>query len=212
MIRTAVAITLIGLFSAPAYSQPLQTVAHGFTCTYASLPPPETLARALAEDRVEHMIQRIVDASGLAKNFKVYRQDGWQNAAATNDPNTGERIIIYGPEFLRDTVEQSGTRWAAISIIAHEVGHHLNGHTLQGGSRPDRELEADSFSGFILQRLGASLEQSKAAMSRIASPFGSSTHPARPARLTAIEHGWKKACLADPDCMIDADPSEDLPK
>lgn len=34
------------------------------------------------------------------------------------------------------------------SIHAHEIGHHLSGHTLtSGGDRHQQELEADEFSG-----------------------------------------------------------------
>ena len=38
-----------------------------------------------------------------------------------------------------------------MTLLAHEVGHHLNGHTIhRGGSTPELELEADEFAGFIL--------------------------------------------------------------
>lgn len=71
---------------------------------------------------------------------------------------------------------------------------YLNGHTLiPGGSRPPTELEADSFSGFVLYKMGANLEEAQAAMNAIASEKGSETHPPKRSRLAAIESGWTKA-------------------
>ena len=73
-------------------------------------------------------------------------------------------------------------------------GHHLQGHTLEhGGSRPTIELEADKFSGFVLYKLGATLEQAEIGMITLGSDRGSSTHPSRKARLAAIESGWAEA-------------------
>ena len=78
--------------------------------------------------------------------------------------------------------------------MAHEVGHHLNGHTLvEGDARPELELEADTFSGHVLFRLGATLEEPKVAMERVASDTGSRTHPPKSARLAAINSGWVEA-------------------
>ncbi len=90
---------------------------------------------------------------------------------------------------------QSATNdWAALSILAHEVGHHLSGHSLrEGGSRPDLEIEADKFSGFILQKLGASINQSTAAIDMLNSTSGSSTHPNKFLRIAAIREGYYNA-------------------
>ena len=95
---------------------------------------------------------------------------------------------------MKQVESSSSTSWDAYSIMAHEIGHHLAGHTLKsGGSRPPTELEADYFSGGVLARMGATLNQSIAATSRLASPTGSSTHPARDKRIDAITKGWRQA-------------------
>jgi hypothetical protein len=81
-----------------------------------------------------------------------------------------------------------------MSILAHEVGHHLNGHTLLGtGSTPNLELEADEFSGFVMRKLGASLAEAQAAIKLIGSERASKTHPGRAQRLASILHGWDHA-------------------
>ncbi len=88
-------------------------------------------------------------------------------------------------------ISQRINYWASLSILAHEVGHHLNGHSLiPGGSRPSLELQADKFSGFILAKIGASLEEAQSAINAIVSENGSTTHPGKSARLAAIANGW----------------------
>lgn len=119
---------------------------------------------------------------------------------AANVPNAmatirGEkRYILYNQEFMMGVKNATQTDWGGTSILAHEIGHHLQGHTIQaGGSRPVIELEADKYSGFVLQRMGASLNEAKAAMEQIGSDSGSSTHPKKRDRLVSIVAGWNQA-------------------
>jgi len=136
----------------------------------------------------ERLIADIVKHTGLPQNFEVLAANV-PNAAAVIQER--RRVILYSQSFVSDIVRSTGTQWAATSIMAHEVGHHLSGHTLEKtGSRPDVELEADKFSGFTLYKMGATLEEAKAAMESAASSRGSSTHPPKSARLAAIHNGW----------------------
>jgi len=138
-------------------------------------------------------IDKILDPTGLVRNFDIRAADV-SNAAAVIIPGDTNRYILYNQAFMRRVKNETNTDWAAISIMAHEIGHHLNGHTLvPGGSRPPTELEADSFSGFVLYKMGATLEEAQAAMNAIASEKGSATHPPKRSRLLAIEAGWTKA-------------------
>jgi hypothetical protein len=135
-------------------------------------------------------IKKIAKYTGLEPNFKI-RAANVGNALATIQGQ--ERIILYDQGFMNDMDARTGTDWASVSILAHEIGHHLQGHTLrQGGSRPNQELEADKFSGFILARMNATLDQARAAMQTMKSP-GSATHPPSGARLAAITNGWRSA-------------------
>src|SRR5687767_3087768 len=91
-------------------------------------------------------IKDIISVIGLKPNFEVQ---------AANIPNAaavvyrGKRYVLYNPDFINRLNNAAGNKWASISVLAHEIGHHLDGHTLDGrGSRPEIELEADEFSGF----------------------------------------------------------------
>lgn len=148
--------------------------------------------RGQPDYRVERMIEDIVAASGLKKNFMVVSSPDVPNAAAWLEGD--RRMIGYNPNFLNDVVGRTGSEWAVKSIMAHEVGHHLQGHTLQpGGSRPPTELEADNYSGHIVRWLGGTLDHALVAMNTIAPDQGSATHPGRWDRLNAIREGWNQA-------------------
>ena len=102
--------------------------------------------------------------------------------------------ILYNPEFVNWIDRCTGNKWAIVALIAHEMGHHLLGHTSNNeGSRPATELEADEFAGYVLRRMGATLSQSQQVMLVIASPQASKTHPGRLDRMMAIRKGWENA-------------------
>jgi len=112
------------------------------------------------------VIREITDAVGLKARFELRATREVDNAAAV--VYDGKRYLLYNPAFLNSVNRAGHTDWAGISILAHEMGHHLNGHTLRaGGSQPADELEADEFSGFVLRKLGASLAQAQAAMATV---------------------------------------------
>ena len=137
------------------------------------------------------IIQNILDAVGLRANFEI-RQANIQNAAAV--AFGGKRYVLYNPNFINALDRRTGNQWASISVLAHEVGHHLKGHTVSGqGSQPATELEADEFSGYALRKMGASLEDAQATMKLIASENTTATHPGKSNRLAAIENGWESA-------------------
>jgi hypothetical protein len=145
------------------------------------------------------MIKGIVRASGLVPNF-IVRAGGVNNALAVV---RGERrYIIYNQYFLHELAQKTGNRWASLSVLAHEIGHHLNGHTLLGSitDRYRTELEADFYSGFVLQRMGATLEEARRAVELLGDPHGTTTHPARHDRLASVTNGWVNSCNNDPNC------------
>ncbi len=141
----------------------------------------------------EQIVSGIMDAMGLDSRFKI---------KVANVPNVEaamkhhERYILYNPGFVSKVNEVTKSKWASIFILAHEVGHHLDGHTEAGlKSCPAIELEADQFAGFVLCKMGATLQQSQLAMYYISNLASSKTHPGRLDRLAAIEKGWNKAMM-----------------
>jgi hypothetical protein len=134
-------------------------------------------------------INNMLDRIHWQENFLVKEQNGINNAYATIIRN--QRYIVYDNRFLESLDSYAGTKWASISVLAHEMGHHYYNHMITGsGSTPSKELEADYFSGYVMAKMGATLAEAKAAMAQIASPQASSSHPAKADRLNAIASGW----------------------
>lgn len=142
-------------------------------------------------DGAEEIIKMILESMGLEASFEVKKTNVLNAAAVVYQ---GRRYVLYNPAFITAMNKMAGTSWASVAILAHEIGHHLNGHTLDGkGSLPSIELEADEFSGFVLRKMGASLSDAQLAIRIVASAKATSTHPAKNDRLMAIADGWNRA-------------------
>lgn len=141
-------------------------------------------------------IEKILRVVGLFPNFKTQQCPKINNALAknvTNNLGNKERFILYDLEFFDRITQQTNNDWSAISILAHEIGHHLNGHALNDeGSNHKWELDADEFSGFVLARMGSNLEDAQSAIKSLTNENATATHPAKADRLAAIEKGWKR--------------------
>ena len=200
-------IVLVIILPWPGLTQVYDEIRIEDTCSYFGESLPDTVTTFSSDHEAEEVIRKIVDASGLIQNFEI-RAAGVPNAAAVISGNV--RYILYSQYFMQNMKRDTNSSWAPISIMAHEVGHHLNGHTLDSrGSRPIVELEADYYSGFILQRMGSSLDDARVVMLTFGSDSGSSTHPPKHDRLAAIVNGWTKACNSDSSCDINATPTEE---
>ena len=69
------------------------------------------------------IIKEIIDVVGLKPRFEV-REANVDNAAAVI--YNGQRYILYNRQFVAAVNNAVKTDWAAVSILAHEIGHHLN--------------------------------------------------------------------------------------
>jgi len=152
-------------------------------------PSKATVSNFTSVNEAKNIISDIISVMNLKVNFEVRE---------ANVPNAGavffnkKRYILYNPNFIKQIDKATGTDWASISILAHEIGHHVKGHVFadNGGSSHENELEADEFSGLVLKKMGASLDEAQIAMKLISGTRASSTHPAKNDRLTAIAKGW----------------------
>lgn len=151
----------------------------------------------MANEDAEIAVDRILSEIGLFRNFVLQECPNINNAVAKNIKTpTGHtvRYILYDNDFFNRINDKAANDWAAISILAHEIGHHLNGHSLNNlGSNHKFELEADYFSGISLAKMGATLEQAQSAIQTLRYEKATRTHPAKADRLAQIEKGWKFA-------------------
>lgn len=159
-------------------------------------PPPSAINDEQAERWMHGMINRITSAIGLENRFRVKALFNYNNCSAicfSNDVGQ-DRFIQFDRAFLENYQRKTSNPWFTLGVLAHELGHHLNGHSLDGiGSRPNKELEADAFAGFVLQKLGCPLQQAQAVFSFLNETEGPPTHPVKKQRYAAIKRGWDKA-------------------
>ena len=191
-MRTQLLIIFSFIFSLCSCGQEPSTMDLSKSCSYYGEEISDDIYEFSSSQEAKSIIDKIVTSVGLKKNF-IIKAANVPNAVAIVQGD--QRYIYYSQSFINQVNSATSDRWAAISILAHEVGHHLNGHTIQaGGSRPNIELEADEFSGYVLKFMDCpSLKSAQKAMRALSSESGSKTHPPKSARLEAIAVGWSKA-------------------
>jgi len=146
-----------------------------------------------AKDAVEN----IVRYTGITQNFEIVENPNIPNANAYIKKR--KRYVAYNPQFMLRVKDRTKSDWGAISVLAHEIGHHLSGHTLikrkkkMQAENIQEELDADRFSGFILYKMGATLEEAKSAINNVELNSDPATHPPKTERLIAITLGWLDA-------------------
>jgi hypothetical protein len=151
----------------------------------------------------DNALDRILSVVGLSKNFVLSPCSDINNAVAVS--YKGVRYILYDTEFM-SMLSSNTSNWTNLFILAHEVGHHVNGHSLdlvlyagdivnapELEKKRQQELEADEFAGFVLAKLGASLSQTTSSVSKLSNEDDTySTHPKRDKRVNAIRKGFFK--------------------
>lgn len=148
-------------------------------------------------------LEEITEVIGASKNFNLIPCSNIKNALAVT--YNGERFILYDSEWIRNINNQVND-WSRKFILAHEVGHHINGHTKEilistilekqtKKRQREEELEADEFAGFVIAKLGAKFTQIIELIDLISEDnFNShSTHPDKLKRLEAVKKGFYKA-------------------
>lgn len=201
VLVAALLSVLVGCGDAvPAASQPLAAAGAADARGYDGRPQRLDGGPPAAGDSAEAraVVAEIMRYTGLPQNFDVV-EGPVQNAAAVillGDDRLPRRVIAYNPQFMQQIRRATASNdWVPASIMAHEIGHHLSGHTIvPGGSQPPTELEADKFSGFVLYKMGARLADASLAISTLAPEADGPTHPGRRKRVAAISEGWRQAC------------------
>jgi tetratricopeptide (TPR) repeat protein len=167
-----------------------------FVCSYttseidtrANLTPGISV---IGESNIKSIMSWMLQPIGLKPNFIVVESNYVSNAAALVFEN--KRFIVYNPQFFAYTRTATKTDWAAISILAHEIGHHLQGHTIESSVNHESELEADWFSGNLLYKLGATFDEACIALKTLCPEEASFSHPSKFTRLISLREGWRQS-------------------
>jgi len=142
------------------------------------------------ETGIADVVESIKKVIGINVPFVTYISKGEDNAFAT--VVKGRRILVIDHMFMHTVNKGAGTEWAAISIIAHEIGHHVAGFSRRP-TQHEAEFDADYWSGYILQKLGSSEEAATKCIMRYGSEIDTKSHPNKYSRSSAIKKGWQDA-------------------
>ena len=153
----------------------------------------------------EDAVNKILSVIGASQKPILQACSNINNAVAA--VYKGQRYILYDRDFMNSLTAGSNQYWSNMFILAHEVGHHINGHSLDIvlyasdiidpkslEERRKQELEADEFAGFVMAKLGATLKQTSLVMRDIPSISNEndSTHPSKEKRISSVRVGFKK--------------------
>ncbi len=156
----------------------------------------------LSEKQVDDLITDMLARVGARNRYIIKSCTQVENCQATI--YKGRPYILYNPDFLGSvkklnfstgTIPIADKDWKTITILAHELGHHINNHLtnpLPDATQPEMELEADETAGFIVALMGGTLLQAQLAYNDLPER-GDYEHPGRQKRLDAIAKGWNDA-------------------
>jgi len=142
-----------------------------------------------------NIVKLICEEIGIAPNFVYKNCPNTQNAAATINPlKNNARYIIFDNVFF--TSMYKNNNFSSLFIIAHEIGHHLNGHLIPKNYNniteiQKQELEADYFAGYIMFKLGAKENDIISTINKFPEPTSSyDTHPKNAMRIKYALKGY----------------------
>jgi hypothetical protein len=188
-----------------------------FTCNYSSAAAgaTRTITTGPADALGLRAVGEILAESGLKANFKVLSGDVANASAFVHE---GERVIVYSLAWMAKLTESVQSKWAVYAVLAHEIGHHLNGDTMakagdyqarSAAQNHEQELAADYFAGFVLAKLGASEQEATAAVHKYGGAE-SHSHPAKERRIAEHRRGWAKGRQSDSPAALVPDVSAQL--
>lgn len=147
--------------------------------------------------KIQSVVKTILDKTGIPDaNFILKGCNETYNAGAVIYNKT--RYIIIDEPYINWLNPNNNSDWLYIFILAHEIAHHLNGHTLIGSQnyahQRQRELECDKFAGFVLKKLGGTKDNIYSSLSSLPNPKeNNTTHPILQDRLKSAYEGFDMA-------------------
>lgn len=128
------------------FAQELLNVDAQKRCVYSGKTMDAELYRFQESEKVTQIVKEIRQLSEADIDFELV-QTNVENVSAVM--NKGKRYLLYSLDFI-----EKASSIEIYGALAHEIGHHANGHIFDENRRKIEEVEADVFMGFILSKKG----------------------------------------------------------
>lgn len=156
---------------------------------------PSTLSLKNKNSNYDSTINFALELIGLPNTDIEIKTTPSFGAYSVINKQSQRRFFLYNPTFFDSVYKVTQTNFAILGICFHELAHHFYRHPLKPTNASHfYEKQADRYSGFELAIIGATLEQSLAAMNNIELLGGMATstpsHPDKANRLAEIEKGY----------------------
>ena len=132
-------------------------------------------------DKTGSRVKEICELGGVSPGFELI-QTNVENVSAVLDGD--KRYLLYSLDFVEKNSELD-----VAGALAHEIGHHANGHTFSEERRKTEELEADHFMGYVLSKKGFSRPDIEAILKK----WPSSYEVTFDERRAAVTEGFDRA-------------------
>ena len=161
--------------------------------------------KTFSDERAYKALDKILFQIGASRDrFIIQSCSNINNALAVQ--LGGVRYILYDPNFIEDVAnDDDNSSWGQMFILAHEVGHHINNHSLDlliaddlesetKRKQRQQELDADIFAAFVIAKLGGDYEEIVSVIKTISDNENDqkSTHPNLDKRLDAVKVGYNR--------------------
>ncbi len=135
-------------FATPTFGQELLELNLARHCQFAGQGQDEELYAFRTDVKVmQDLVAKILRLGGDLDQSFILIQTNVANVTAVVDGS--RRYLLWSQDFL-----EKASPLEAHASVAHEIGHHVNGHTLLPERSEIEEAEADRFLGFVLSRVG----------------------------------------------------------
>ena len=141
----------------------------------------------------QELVNKILKSINIQNaNFDIKPCRNIKNAAAIIWDD--RRVVLFDDYYLK-ALNGSDDYWFFLFVFAHEIAHHLNGHTLQQSQSlvdaRKQELDCDRFAGSIIKKFNGTKDDIRKSLKKLPHPAqNNSTHPVLVDRIIAALEGY----------------------
>jgi hypothetical protein len=144
----------------------------------------------------DEIISEVLSLVGIPNSDIEIRTTSSFGAFSVINRDCRRRFFLYNEVFFDSVYSVTKSYEPIKSICFHEIAHHFYRHPLKSRWEAHlHELEADRYSGFQMRLIGATLEESIAAMKYFGNESTSQSHPEKSIRINEIKAGYIDASL-----------------